>query len=140
MVYKEGIEKMTENNYFQKCDDRVNLAYAGYYWVFLQGWAVNNITDFASYDKVIFWFKHNKLDKVELVRLGTIVKSFSRAAWMYPSFDLDSRYQRGVDDYADEFTANEDLFCAKIIFHWSFTPLSETEFLVGISKESFTFA
>ena len=87
----------------------------------------------------MFWFKDQELEKVELVKVGTIVKSFNRTAWMQPAFDLDSRFEDTSSSYADEFTNNEDTFCDKIIHHWSCTPTSETTFLVTISKESFSF-
>jgi hypothetical protein len=132
--------KMTEDfstNYFQKCDERVDLSYANYYFMFLQSWIMFNVKDYYLYDKTVFWFQDNELDKVELVKVGSIVKSFNRTAWMQPSMDLDSRFEE--ESYADEFTNNEEVFCEKIIHHWASTPTSENTFLVTVSKDSYNF-
>ena len=131
---------MTEDfstNYFQKCDERVDLSYANYYFMFIQSWIMFNVKDYYLYDKTIFWFQDNELDKVELVKLGSIVKSFNRTAWMQPSMDLDSRFDN--ESYADEFTNNEEVFCEKIIHHRACTPTSENTFLLTVSKDSYNF-
>ncbi len=134
-----GMTEDLSENYFQRCDERVDISYATYYFMFLQSWVMHNVQDYFIYDKIVFWFKDQELEKVELVKVGTIVKSFNRTAWMQPAFDLDSRFEDTSNNYADEFTNNEDTFCDKIIHHWSCTPTSETTFLITISKESFSF-
>lgn len=133
---------MTEDfsgaNYFQHCKDLTDKALANYYYMFLQYWIIQSLSNYNIYDKYVFVFSDNELKEVQAVKLGTIVLSIERTAWLNPSENLDSKYENQVtDEFSEEFRHYEEEFCDKIKHHWAFTPLSDAEFLVTISKESF---
>lgn len=128
---------MISRNYFQNCDDDLDRSASIYYYQFLQYWILHSVKDWQAYNKFVFWFSYDELQKVEFVKLGSIIKSYERNAWLYPTNDLDSRYEEELE-FTDEFVANEERFCEKMIYHWSFTPLSENEFLISVAREALT--
>jgi hypothetical protein len=88
----------------------------------------------------VFHFRDNRLDEVRFVKDNKIVKSYNRTAWVQPVIDLDSMEDDEVDSgFSDEFLENEDTFVSKIVKHWSVTPLSDYEFIVTLTQESFSF-
>jgi hypothetical protein len=130
-------EEVESTNYFQQCDDRIDKTLSNYYYMFLQYWVIHNVNNWEIYDKFVFHFKDNELDRVELVKLGSIILCIEREAWLNSANDLDDRFASSTNsEYAEEFRHNEEKFCSKIIHHWSYIPLSDQEFVIGVIKES----
>jgi hypothetical protein len=127
------VETMTKG-YFEVCDDQAEISLSNMYYYFLQSWILNTVFNIQDYDKLVFWFTNEKLDYVTFVKDKQMVKSESREQWLARDIDLDDKTKDS--DFSKNYIENEGRFADKIKLQYAYTPINDTQFIIGVVKDS----